>query len=138
MAFFIPASGVVPEQVPQGENAWINYPDVDESVPGLFGARATILPGAGHDFHLHPEREELIYVLEGAIEQWVGKRHQQLAAGDAALIPSGMVHASFNTGTVNAVLLVVLSKATSDAPLAVDVSQETPWNTLRTNSKTSK
>ena len=119
------------ESLPQGLNEWINHPEPDGEMPGLFAARASIAPGMGHDFHLHPGREEIIYVLRGTIEQWVGKESRTLTAGDAALIPASCVHASFNVGNDKAVLFVVLAPAKSDEPLARDVSSEAPWNALR-------
>lgn len=134
MPYFFPQDALHREPVAQGLNEWINYPSVDAQCPGLFAARATIAPGMGHDFHLHPGREEIIYVLQGAIEQWVGRERRILRAGDTALVPAGRVHASFNVGATEAVLFVVLTPAASDEPLAIDVSAEAPWNTLRAES----
>lgn len=131
MRYFFPKASFRAEAVAQGRNEWINYPEYDENVPGLFAARATIKPGMGHDFHLHPGREEIIYVLQGEIEQWVEKNCSRLSSGDAVTIPADCVHASFNAGTEDAVLFVVLAPAKSDAPLGIDVSDDEPWNALR-------
>ena len=131
MRFFFPQDSFHKELVNQGLNEWINYPEVDEDVPGLLAARATIAPGKGHNFHAHPGRQEIIYVLGGAIEQWVGETRQTLRAGDAVLIPAGHVHASFNAGAGPAVLFVVLTPAVSEEPLGIDMSNEAPWNALR-------
>ena len=35
-------------------------------------------PGGGHDFHRHPNQEEVIYVIDGEIEQWVDRRSRTL------------------------------------------------------------
>ena len=129
--FFFPQAAFHRQAVEQGLNEWINYPETDPDVPGLFAARATIKPGMGHDFHRHPGREELIYLLSGTIEQWVRRERRVLTAGDAVLIPAGWEHASFNDGTSDAVLFVALSPAVSDEPLAEDLSDQVPWNTLR-------
>ena len=131
MRYFFPKAAFRGEAVPQGKNEWINFPDFDENVPGLLAARATIKPGMGHDFHLHPGREEIIYVLHGEIDQWVDRDCCRLAEGDAVIIPADRVHASFNAGAEDAVLFVVLTPAKSDAPLGIDVSGQEPWNTLR-------
>ena len=48
----------------------------------------TFFPGKGHDFHRHPGQEEVIYVLEGTIEQWVESESRTLTAGDAVVIPA--------------------------------------------------
>ena len=132
MRYFFPQQTYHQDPVPQGLNEWINWPEVDADTPGLFAARASIGPGLGHDFHYHPGREEVIYVLDGTIEQWVGEERHVLTAGDAVVIPADRVHASFNIGPTEATLFVVLTPAHSDQPLAVDVSGEVPWKTLRT------
>ncbi len=132
MGLFFSQSKYLSEPVPQGLNEWINYPDTDPRMPGLFAARATIEPGYGHDFHRHPGREEIIYILQGTIAQWIEQDRQVLYAGDSALIPAGLVHASFNVGDGPAVLLVVLSEAQSVEPLAIDVAGEEPWRSLPT------
>ncbi|MEM1094398.1 MAG: cupin domain-containing protein [Bacteroidota bacterium] len=123
---FLPKSAHTHESVPQGGNSWINWPG-----EGLFGARATIKPGTGHDFHYHPGREELIYVLEGQVEQWIGEEKQVLEPGDAVVIPADVVHASFNMGAGEAVIFVVLTEAQGEQPLGVDVAQDVPWRSLR-------
>ena len=133
MRYFFPQHTYHQDTVPQGLNEWINWPEVDAETPGLFAARASIAPGMGHDFHYHPGREEIIYVLEGTIEQWVGEDHQVLTAGDSVIIPADRVHASFNIGSTEARIFVVLTPAASDQPLAVDMADEAPWKTLRTD-----
>ncbi len=129
--FFLHKNSHFTEFVNQGTNTWINYPD--PVTPGLFSARAEINPGDGHDFHRHPGREELILVLEGAVEQWIEQFSQILTAGDAAVIPAGLPHASFNTGKIPAVLLVVFTPADLSKPLSEDLSKQAPWNTLRSS-----
>ncbi len=132
MGLFFSQSNYHSEPVAQGVNEWINHPDTDPRIPGLFAARATIVPGSGHDFHRHPGREEIIYVLHGTIAQWIEQDRQVLNAGDSALIPAGLAHASFNVGDEPAVLFVVLSDAQSVEPLAIDMAGEEPWRSLPT------
>ena len=131
MSYFFPQHTYHQDPVPQGLNEWINWPEVGQEVPGLFAARASIAPGMGHDFHYHPGREEIIYVLQGTIEQWVGEDHHVLTAGDAVIIPADRVHASFNVGSSEAKIFVVLTPAHSDQPLAIGVADKAPWKTLR-------
>ena len=40
-------------------------------------------PGRAHQFHAHPEMEEIIYVESGTAEQWVDRTHRELKAGDS-------------------------------------------------------
>ena len=34
-------------------------------------------PGAGHQFHHHPNREEIIYIEDGIAEQWVDREKRR-------------------------------------------------------------
>ena len=87
---------------------------------------------SAHDFHLHPGQEEVIYVLEGTIEQWVESESQTLTAGDAVVIPADAVHATFNETGEPAKILAILSPAVEgDGYAAVDVAAEEPWASLR-------
>ncbi len=94
-------------------------------------ARATFDPKTGHEFHYHEAREEMIYVLEGQVEQWVEHEKQILGPGDVAFIPAGVVHASFNVGDGPAKLLAVLGNKGASTAFAVDVSDQEPWCNLR-------
>jgi len=72
----------------------------DLSVPGreVVQARVEIDPGATSPTHRHPG-EEIVYVLEGALEYRVeGKPPVTLKAGDVLFIPAGTIHAARNVG----------------------------------------
>jgi hypothetical protein len=43
----------------------------------------SVLPGKGHDFRYHPNREEVIHVLAGTIEVWVERKKRILGPGTA-------------------------------------------------------
>jgi len=55
----------------------------------LMLVRANMEPGRSHPFHTHPTREEIIYIISGRAEQWVGKEHRILGPGEIAFIPMG-------------------------------------------------
>jgi quercetin dioxygenase-like cupin family protein len=64
--------------------------------------RVDFEPGAAFGRHTHPG-EEIIYVLEGALEyQLEGKPPMTLKAGDVLFIPAGTIHAAKNVGSVTA------------------------------------
>lgn len=93
---------------------------------------ATFLPGRCHDFHRHPGQEEVIYVIEGALEQWVEQESRTLTAGDVAVVPSSAVHATFNDTEQPAKIIAILSPAVGEDGYGVeDVSTEEPWASLR-------
>jgi quercetin dioxygenase-like cupin family protein len=76
----------------------------DLSIPGreAIQVRVDIGPGEVAPRHRHPG-EEIIYVLEGALEYEVeGKPPVTLKAGDVLFIPYGTVHSAKNVGSVNA------------------------------------
>lgn len=96
----------------------------------LLLVRATFPPGSLHSFHHHPGREEIIYLLEGRAEQWVGPEKRLLGPGDMVLIPKGLPHATFNPGTVPLKFLAILSPVDAPGEFTVDVFNEAPWSGL--------
>jgi quercetin dioxygenase-like cupin family protein len=108
------------------------------SNPTTTGARqltvmeVILTPGNGHNFHKHPDQEEVICVIEGRIEQWLESRRNELGPGEAVFIPADIVHASFNTGNTPAKLMVTLGPCVGESGYdVVDVSSEAPWKELR-------
>jgi len=97
----------------------------------LMLVRANMEPGRDHPFHCHPTREEIIYVISGKAEQWVGKEKRILDPGDIAFIPMGEVHGTYNPFDEKLVFLAILSPAKADEPGLVDMSGEEPWKSLR-------
>ena len=89
-------------------------------------------PGFGHDFHKHPQQDELITVLAGKVEQWIGQEKTILEVGDSVYLDADVVHASFNVGNETAHLQVVLAPSVGDEGYQlVDVASEQPWASLR-------
>jgi quercetin dioxygenase-like cupin family protein len=113
-------------------NYWLCRPDIVETT-GLLTCRVCLPPGEGHDFHRHPELEEVIYVLSGEVEQWVELEMRVLRPGELAHIPRGVVHATFNVSAEDAVILAILTPAAPLGPFVVDVSAEEPWKSVRSH-----
>ena len=89
-------------------------------------------PGGGHNLHKHPEQEEVIYVLEGKVEQWLKDKKQVLSQGDSVFIPADAVHASFNVFDQNAKLLAILGPSVGEEGYQlVEVYDQEPWSNLR-------
>ena len=97
----------------------------------LILVRATMPPGEAHNFHRHPGREEIIYVLEGTAEQWVGREKSLLGPGDVALIPANVPHSTLNVGETPLRFLAILCDAETEGPFTVDVFDEEPWKSMR-------
>lgn len=116
-------------------NEWLCRPDV-VAADKLLLVRAHMPAHHCHPFHRHPHREEIIYVISGRAEQWVGSDHRILHAGEIAHIPPGTVHGTFNPHDEPLVFLALLSPAKLPADLAAvpdpaDVSHQEPWASLR-------
>ena len=127
---FKPGSSLTRDQQDWGIFAQVSGPR--DGLEGIVAIEATFLPGKSHDFHRHPGQEEVIYVIEGSIEQWVLEEKQVLTAGDSVVIPESAVHATFNDGTEPARILAILSPAVGeDGYGAEDVAGEEPWASLR-------
>lgn len=128
---FIRSSDAPREEFDWGRFAWISRP-ADTGAEQLVVTSVDVLPGQGHDFHRHPDQEEVIYIIEGTCEQWLEKEKRILGPGDATFIPRNTVHASFNATGENLRALAILSPAVGEGGYElVDVSGEAPWNTLR-------
>lgn len=128
---FIDAREVRRETLQWGSLAWFSNPVVT-GAQQLVVIEVTLDPGEGHNFHKHPRQEEVIYVLEGTVEQWVGEQNRILKRGDSAFIGADGVHASFNTSGEPARLLAILSPCIgAEGYELVDVADHQPWNSLR-------
>lgn len=127
--------------ITQADMAWGKSPigrDAIVSSPKETGAKnimvidAVFEPGKQHSFHHHPNQEEVIYVTEGVLEQWIEGEKRFLKAGDSCFIPAGMVHASFNSSDADARIIAILSPAIGEEGYEVeDVFDRPPWNTMR-------
>jgi quercetin dioxygenase-like cupin family protein len=117
------------EELPWGPHEWLARAGLTESRL-LQLVRVTMPAGKAHRFHRHPEMEELLYVVAGRLEQWVGREKRVLGPGELAHVPIDTVHGSYNVFDRPAVFLAVLSPAACQGPVLIDVSQEEPWRSL--------
>jgi quercetin dioxygenase-like cupin family protein len=128
---FVHEADVEREALDWGGLGWISRPS-STGARQLTVLDVTLEPGFGHDFHKHPEQEEVIVVQSGQIEQWLEREQTILGPGEAVFIPAGTVHASFNTGTQTARLTVSLGPCVGDGGYElVEVAQDEPWRSLR-------
>ncbi len=128
---FITQGDIAREQFDWGETGWISRPAFTGST-ALCVMDVTLAPGGGHPFHRHPDQEEIIWVREGRIEQWLEQDKQELGPGEAVYIEKDVVHGSFTVGDEAAKLTVILSPTAGDGGYEViDVFEEEPWASLR-------
>ena len=81
---------VVREQIEWGVRAWFSLPE-STSTQHLVLVEVDLTPGFGHNFHIHPNQEEIIYVLAGELDQWLETEHHSLKPGDTVFIPKNTV-----------------------------------------------
>ena len=128
---FVMTKQVAAETLDWGELRWLIHP------PSTGARQLTVIdvrlaPGKGHDFHKHPDQEEVLYIVAGEVEQWVDREARILNAGDSAFVPAGVVHASFNVGEGDAQIVAILGPCVGDGGYElVDVAADAPWNGLR-------
>jgi len=114
-----------------GRLGWLSNP------PNTGAKQLTVIdvnldPGKGHNFHKHPDQEEVILVIAGKVEQWVDREKRILGAGDSAFIPGDVVHASFNVGDTPAKIVAILGPCVGPIGYElVDVANHAPWKMLR-------
>jgi len=79
------------EEFPWGEIRWIWNSQVNENAEQTLG-HVVIHPGKKNTFHAHPNCEELLYVLTGECDHWVGDEKYHLEPGMMISIPRGSEH----------------------------------------------
>ena len=132
---FVTAAEAVGESNDWTRNEWLCRPDF-VALDKLLMLKATMQPGHCHPFHSHPHREEILHIISGRAEQWVGEDHQILEPGDVAIIRAGEVHATYNPFDEPLIFHAILSPGKLESPLdevpdPQDVSDQAPWNSLR-------
>ena len=92
----------------------------------------TLTPGNAHDFHKHPDQDEVIIVKSGRVMQWLEQDSHELAPADSVYIDKDVVHGSFNDFGETAELQVILAPAMGEGGYElVDVAGDEPWASLR-------
>ena len=128
---FVLTSETPRDKLDWGTLAWLSHPPATDN-KHLTVIDVLITPGQGHDFHKHPGQEEVIFVIEGTVEQWIEQEKKILGPGDAAYIDEGVVHASFNVGDGDAKLLAILGPCVGEIGYDIEeVADQAPWNNLR-------
>jgi len=128
---FVMVAETAQDALDWGRLRWLSSPAVT-GADKLTVIDVELSPGKGHDFHKHPDQEEVIVCVLGIVEQWVDRDKRVLTPGDSCFIPAGMVHASFNVGAGDAKLLAILGPCVGAGGYElVDVAAQEPWKGLR-------
>jgi quercetin dioxygenase-like cupin family protein len=79
------------EEFPWGWICWMMNAKINPDAAMTFGV-VEIKPHQSNPVHLHPDSEEILYVVSGSCEHRVGDRVDLLKAGDVIRIPPGRPH----------------------------------------------
>jgi mannose-6-phosphate isomerase-like protein (cupin superfamily) len=96
---------------PWGEIRWLMGSKIDPQSSQTFGI-VRINPGQKNALHLHPNCEELLYVLSGTGESIVADKTVLLHPGDLVRIPAHVLHQA--TVTSKEPLIAVISYSSPD------------------------
>ena len=134
MSTFVKQAGMAVDHLDWGDIGWRARPE-NTGCKTFVVMDVSLEPGFGHNFHKHPDQDEMIIVKSGRIEQWIEGERTELNAGDSVYIDKDVVHGSYNDASEPAELQVVLAPAVGDGGyVAVDVSQDEPWSSKRSKS----
>jgi quercetin dioxygenase-like cupin family protein len=81
---------------------------------GVTVGRVTIAAGASNPRHSHTTCEEVLYLLSGRVEHWIGERSVILEAGDTLTVPANVVHGATVIGEEEADMIVAYSSGERD------------------------
>src|SRR5260370_16706999 len=111
-------------------SSWLSNPP-STGARRLTVIEVTLNPGKGHNFHKHPDQEEVILVVAGTVEQWLDRENRILGPGDSAFIPPDVVHASFNAADQPATTVAIPGpRVPPTADSVSHVAHDTPRTTL--------
>jgi len=94
------------QQHPWGWIRWLMNDKLDPNAQMTFGI-VQVNAGRDNPLHIHPNCEELLYVLSGSCAHRIGDQTVTLKAGDLLRIPAGIPHAAKVLGDepLNAVIV---------------------------------
>jgi transcriptional regulator with XRE-family HTH domain len=111
-----PTTGRVVRREARRRVAYPGLGTVDEFLTANLAGRLQVLVetiepggGSGEAPFTHDSDEEVLVVLEGVVDLWVGEEHYVLREGDAITLPPRLAHWNTNRGDTPAVVLVCLT-----------------------------
>ena len=81
----------IKQEFPWGEIRWIWNSQMDKDAAQTLG-HVVIHAGTKNTLHGHPNCEELLYVLTGECDHWIGDERAHLGPGMTIVIPRGSEH----------------------------------------------
>lgn len=126
---FISAENAPRETIDGRHHIWYSKPNLTPT-EDLLVVYCTIPPGGSHSFHIHPNKEEVIYVIEGHAEQWLETEKQILGHGGSVFVPKGAVHATFNRTEKDLKFIAIITPCSAAGEIHVAVDHLEPWKSI--------
>jgi quercetin dioxygenase-like cupin family protein len=105
-----------------GSLTWYVSGHLGSSKTMTFG-RCVIKPGKENPRHLHPNCEEILHLISGAIVHTYGDERMPMRPGDTITIPAGVPHNACAKGDEQAVMIVAYSSADREYQLEPDLER---------------
>jgi mannose-6-phosphate isomerase-like protein (cupin superfamily) len=96
---------------PWGWIRWLMNGKIDPEASQTLGI-VQINPGQRNPLHMHPNCEELLYVISGSAENIIGNSKVTIGPGDLVRIPKGVPHQAITIG--NKPFRAVISYSSND------------------------
>ena len=96
---------------PWGWIRWLMNGKIDPEASQTLGI-VQINPGQRNPLHMHPNCEELLYVISGSAENIIGNSKVTIGPGDLVRIPKGVPHQAITIG--NEPFRAVISYSSND------------------------
>jgi quercetin dioxygenase-like cupin family protein len=98
-----------------GSITWFVSKD-QSNTEALTVGKCIIKPGCANPRHYHPNCEEVLHLLEGAIAHTLaGDERVTMQPGDTITIPPNVIHNALNIGDNDALVLICFSSAERQA-----------------------
>ncbi|MCK0156502.1 cupin domain-containing protein [Cellulophaga sp. F20128] len=127
---FVKEKDLLLERVLGRVHYWHSHPEIIEN-GSTYLVKVVMPKGGCHDFHIHPEMNEILYILKGTAEQWIENEMEILKEGDSVFLDQNIAHATFNVGDDDLEFLAMLSPVDGWAAGTVDVSEDLPYSEYR-------
>ncbi len=127
---FVKGHNIMVEKALGRDHFWHYNPEITPLADTIL-VKAIIPENGCHNFHRHPEMNEILYILKGTAEQWVENEKQILKAGDSVYINPNVVHATFNVGDNDLEFLAILAPALGWESGTIDEYMNLPYSKYR-------
>ena len=96
-----------------GSLTWLASKEIGNA-EGLSVGKVVIKPGRSNPRHSHPNCEEVLYLMSGRLEHFVGEERITASAGDVLTVSPGVSHHATNIGDEDAHMIVAYSQGVRD------------------------